>query len=164
MLDEQRIREICQREQPRLVGLVALHVGDRYVAEELVQEAFIQFCLRWRDVERPEAWLTRVATNLANSWLRRRIAERRANRRHAREREVPDEADAAAVLSLRAAVSRLPRRQRTAVVLRYYEQMTVAETARYMRCAEGTVKSLTNRALTSLASVESFSSEAMNRA
>lgn len=162
MEHDERLAQVCRREHARLVGLVALHVSDRHVAEELVQEAFVQLCLQWRNVERPEAWLTRVSLNLANSWLRRRIAERRANRRHDEQSEPAGMTDTAAVLSLRAAVSRLPRRQRTAVVLRYYEQMSVAETAAFMRCAEGTVKALTHRALQRLASTDGFAEEAIS--
>jgi RNA polymerase sigma-70 factor (ECF subfamily) len=110
-----------------------------------------------RELDEPlaTAWTYRVAVNLANSWLRRRMAERRAHARlsgrAASAHTDPDPADAVAV---RRAVGALPRRQRTALVLRYYADLPVAEVAALMGCAPGTVKSLTSKALTALRRVE----------
>jgi DNA-directed RNA polymerase specialized sigma24 family protein len=93
--------------------------------------------------------------NLANSWLRRRTAERRAHARLAGRATGahidPDPADAVAI---RQAVAALPHRQRTALVLRYYADLPVAEVAALMGCAPGTVKSLTSKALTAVRRVE----------
>lgn len=144
------LAEVCRREYPRLVGLLALHVGDVPTAEELAQEALLQLCRRWSSVDNPRAWLTVVATNLANSWLRRHLAERRAYGRHG---QVPDrthDPDQAEIVAVREAVAALPRRQRTAVVLRFFEQLSVAETAAVMGCAEGTVKANTHRGIAAL--------------
>ena len=63
----------------------------------------------------------------------------------------PDPADAVAI---RRAVAALPRRQWTALVLRYYADLPVSEVAALMGCAPGTVKSLTSKALTALRRVE----------
>lgn len=136
-------------EHPRIVGLLALHVGRREIAEELAQESMARLCQHWPEVkEMPHrrAWLTRVAINLANSSLRRRYAERRANRRHGLDESVHRD-EHADVIAVRQAVSQLPRRQRTAVTLRFYEQMSVAETAEFMGCPTGTVTSLVHRAI-----------------
>lgn len=141
---------MCRREFGRLIGLIGLQVGDRHVAEELAQDVLTELVRQWDRVERPEAWVTRVAVNRANSWLRRRAAERRAYRRHGRSPEVHHDPATAEVDVVRRAVSALPQRQRTAVVLRFYEQYSVAETATFMGCAPGTVKALTHRAMGTL--------------
>jgi RNA polymerase sigma factor (sigma-70 family) len=101
-------------------------------------------------MDRPEAWLTTVAVNLATSKLRRRSAERRAVARAATRTVGSEPFDTADAMSVRAALLRLPIRQRTALVLRYYEDLSVAETARVMGCADGTVKSLTSKAVDAL--------------
>ena len=150
----------CQRVRPRLVGMLSLLCGDGDAAEELAQETLARVWLRWarvRELDEPLAiaWTYRVAVNLANSWLRRRTAERRAHARLAARATGahvdPDPADAVAI---RQAVAALPRRQRTALVLRYYADLLVAEVAALMGCAPGTVKSLTSKALTAVRQVE----------
>lgn len=143
----------CHRLRPRLVGALGLHLGDRGIAEELAQEALARAWARWariRRLDRPDAWAFRVAFNLARSHWRRRGAERRASERARNWRSEPSGTDTASVLVVREAVAALPERQRRALVCRYYVQFTVAETAEVMACAEGTVKSLTHRALASL--------------
>lgn len=142
----------CAAEHPRLVGLLTLYVGDQPTAEELAQDAFARLCEHWPRVSamsNRRAWLNRVALNLANSWFRRRSAERRARARHGPENgvDVPAHADAIAV---RGAVAGLPRRQRMALVLRYFEDLPVAEVAVQMGCAQGTVKALTHKAIVAL--------------
>lgn len=93
----------CQRVRPRLVGTLSLLCGDGDVAEELAQETLARVWLRWarvRELDEPlaVAWTYRVAINLGNSWLRRRVAERRARARlvarEAGARLDPDPADA----------------------------------------------------------------------
>jgi RNA polymerase sigma-70 factor (sigma-E family) len=150
----------CHRVRPRLVGTLSLLCGDGDTAEELAQETLAQVWLRWarvRELDEPLAlaWTYRVAVNLANSWLRRRMAERRAHARLsgrvASAHIDPDPADA---VTIRRAVAALPRRQRTALVLRYYADLPVAEVAALMGCAPGTVKSLTSKALAAVRRVE----------
>lgn len=147
MTDE--LDTFIMEEHQRLVGLLALQVGRIEVAEELAQDALIRLSQHWprvRDMAQRRAWLNRVAMNLANSWLRRRYAEARANRRHG-PGPAAVEHDHAGVVATRRAVSRLPKRERTVIVLRYYEELSVAETAAFMGCPEGTVKSLAHRAI-----------------
>jgi RNA polymerase sigma-70 factor (ECF subfamily) len=119
---------------------------------------------RWGQVQElrsPAAWAHRVAINLANSRFRRLRAERRARQRlegHAvREHSAGMHGsadmhgvDMAAHIAVREAVSRLPKRQRTALVLRYYADLPVDEVAALMQCAPGTVKSLTHHAIGAL--------------
>lgn len=143
----------CTAEHPRLVGLLALHVGDRLVAEELAQDALVRLQEQWPKVRlmaSPHAWLCRVGVNLANSWWRRRYAERRAMALSASGQRSAGSDDAADVVAIRTAVAALPRRQRTALTLRYFAGLSVTETAADMRCAEGTVKSLCSQAIAGL--------------
>lgn len=149
-VDDDALLALCRSEFPRLIGLVALHVGDRTVAEEIAQDALAEFIRCQARVELPGPWLTRVALNISNSWLRRRAAERRALTRHGRPGDVHHDPDSVDIVQVRQALAQLPRRQRMAVVLRFYEQYSVAETAEFMGCAQGTVKALTHRAMTRL--------------
>lgn len=151
MHEDDELAALCRRQFPRLVGLLALHVRDQQVAEELAQETLVALCQRWPHVDRPEAWLTRVALNIGTSWVRRRLAERRAYRRHGGSSLGIMPPPTAEILAVREAVAALPSRQRTAVVLRFYEQLSVAETADVMDCPAGTVKALTHRGLERLA-------------
>lgn len=148
------VEAFCARMRPRLVGALTLYSGERDLAEELAQETLARVYSRWdsvRAADSPEAWAHRVALNLANSTFRRRGAERRARRRmESSAREQVHDSDQAGALALRAAVARLPRGQRTALVLRYFSDLSVAETAALMGCSQGTVKSQTSAAIGAL--------------
>lgn len=148
--DDAGMVEFCCEQHPRLVGLLALRVGDRAIAEELAQDVLVAVCERWSSLEQPRAWANRVALNRAGSWWRRRHAEWRANARHGPDPSVTADHDHGDVLAVRELVAALPRRQRTALLYRYYASMTVAETATSMRCAEGTVRALTHQAMSTL--------------
>lgn len=145
----------CEEEHPRLVGALSLYCGDRAVAQELAQDALVRACRDWRKVRQlgaPGAWVHRVAINLANSYFRRRAAEARAKRR-LEDQQLTHRAsglDSAAAITIRSAVSSLPRRQRTALILRYYIDLPVRDVAVLMECPEGTVKTLTSKAIASL--------------
>lgn len=143
--------DFCRREHPRLVGLLGLYCGERILGEELAQEALARALRDWKKVARmdhPAAWLSRVGINLANSHFRRRSAERRANDRlQALPRSDSVEPDDAGTMSVRAAVSALPRRQREVLVLRYYGDLSFKEIAGSLGMPEPTVKSLVRRAL-----------------
>ena len=148
------VAAFCKRIYPRLVGSLALQCGDPEVAKEVAQEALTRAWQRWSRVSRydsPEAWVFRVAINLSTSRFRRATREKLAFAKVAalpRDR-APDPTDQ---IAIRAAVSKLPPRQRTALVLRYFADMPVADVAVAMSCAPGTVKSLTAKALDSLRS------------
>ncbi len=154
MVEEDPRSTFVRLEHPRIVGALALYCGDLDLAEELAQEALARAVRDWTHLttlRSPGAWTHRVAINLANSWYRRRAAEQRARARHGPSDDgIRPEADSADVLAVRAAVAALPRRQRAAVVLRYFADLPVADAAIAMGCAEGTVKSLTSKAMTAL--------------
>jgi RNA polymerase sigma-70 factor (sigma-E family) len=151
---DQELAEFCQTEYRRLVGSLSLYCRDRHVAEELAQDALVRVISNWsrvRQLGSPSAWAHRVAINLANSYLRRRLAERRATRRlSSRSRTVSDDPDTPTALAVRAAVAGLPRRQRAVIVLRFFADLPVRDVSELLGCPEGTVKTLTARALAAL--------------
>jgi RNA polymerase sigma-70 factor, ECF subfamily len=135
------------------VGLLTLLVGEPFIAEELAQEVLIRVC---RDPDRilamvaPGPWIHRVAVNLANSHFRRLSAARRVHQRLTLERQpdrTPDPGDGVAV---RQALQSLPLRQRTAIVLRYYTDLSIRDIAATLSCPEGTVKTLIHDAIEAL--------------
>jgi RNA polymerase sigma factor (sigma-70 family) len=130
-----------------LVAALALSCGDRSLAEEFAQEALARAYRDWskvRDLSNPEAWVHRVAINLSHSWFRKR---RLANVATAPDDESSGVAEREA---MRSGLMRLPKRQREAIVLRYYADLSVRDTALAMRCAEGTVRALTSQGITAL--------------
>lgn len=149
------LAEFCAREHPRLVGSLILYGVDVDAANELAQEALVRACSHWKKVEKmvaPQAWLTRVAINLANSFYRRRAAERRAHERLHNERShnVSPSSEVFIAEPIRAAVAKLPRRQRTALIMRYYAELSTHEVAELMGCSESAVRRLTSQAIGSL--------------
>jgi RNA polymerase sigma-70 factor (sigma-E family) len=152
---------IPQRERPafdafvtassdRLVRSAYLLCGDPGHAEDIVQTALMRTARRWRHARgNPEAYARRVVVNLAKDrWrgLRRRPAE------------LPLEMDVQAPLSTQVldrhmlvrAAQQLPLGQRAVLVLRYFDDLSVEDTAAALGCTTGTVKSQTTRALENL--------------
>jgi RNA polymerase sigma-70 factor (ECF subfamily) len=146
---DQNLDSFCRAMFPSLVGMLSLWCDDRYLAQELAQETLARVCRDWGKVQRldhPEAWARRVALNLAFSWFRRRKAERRALSLSHRTQQSA-QPDSAAAVELRTLIAALPKRQRTAVVLRYYSDLSYAEIARVMEVPESTAKSLVARSI-----------------
>lgn len=153
-VDEATIHEFLHTEYPRLVAAVALVSGSRPAAEDAVQEGLLrawQRSERGEDIESLPAWVAATAFNLARSGVRRRLAERRARSRMATalSDEVTDASDRG--VDVERALAALPRRQREAIVLRYYLQMDTREVAEALGVQQGTVKSTLSRARTALA-------------
>ena len=136
---------------PRLVGSLSLYVSDRYLAQELAQEALARLCRDWKKVRKmdnQEAWIYRVAINLANSTFRRRSIERRVTRQVGTQPiDAAGTAGTEDTISLREALAQLSRRQRTVLILRFYEDMAFRDIAEAMGVPEPTVKSLARRGL-----------------
>jgi RNA polymerase sigma-70 factor (ECF subfamily) len=136
----------------RLLGQVFLVSGDLHAAEEIVQEAFTRASMRWlrlRDYDLPEAWVRRVAVNLAADRARRLRRQASALLRLGPPPSVP--AASVEVLALVEAVRTLPVRQRQAIVLHYLVDLPVEEVARVLAVRGGTVKSLLARGRRGLA-------------
>lgn len=144
----------CRDLWPRLVGALSLTTGDRHVAEEIAQEALVRICEKWDDVramDSPDGWAFRVAFNLSNSHFRRRGAERRARQRLGAVIDVArPEVDTADSLAVRREVAALPEPQRSVLVMRYFGDLSVADTARLLEIPENTVKTHTSRGIARL--------------
>ena len=128
--------------------------GDWHLANDLVQETFVQTFRHWRRVQRADnqnAYVRRILVNEFNGHWRRYsgLAVRADTDRS--EVAVPDVSEQVVNRAdLLRALLTLPARQRATVVLRYLEGMSERETAAVMRCSEGTVKSQTARARSAL--------------
>ncbi|HTX84730.1 MAG TPA: sigma-70 family RNA polymerase sigma factor [Streptosporangiaceae bacterium] len=136
-----------------LLRTAVLLTGSREAGEDLLQTALERLLRRWRRFDGdPESYLRRTLCNLAIDGYRR------AGRWRQREGLLRAGArltqDAIGEVDLRDAVVRLmlqlPARQRAVLVLRYWDQLTDAETAAVLGCPEGTVKSAGSRGLTRL--------------
>lgn len=128
-----------------VVRIVYALCGSRTVAEEVTQEAFLKALRRWerlQAMDRPDAWVRRVACNLATSRFRRMSIEARALvrlriRRGAAVEGKPLPGGAERFWRL---VRQLPDRQAQAVALFYADDLSIVEVAQVMDCAQGTVK------------------------
>jgi RNA polymerase sigma-70 factor (sigma-E family) len=118
--------------------------GDHQLAQDLVQESLIKTYLAWprlRDPSKAEAYTRKAIVTTAISWRRRRSSHERPTEL-VPDRGVPDAGDAVAThAALVAQLRDLPPRQRAAIVLRYYEDLSEARTAEVMGCSVGAVKS-----------------------
>lgn len=133
--------------------LAYLLTGDRALAEDLVQEAFARVIGRWRDIRQPEtfgAYLRRTVVNLSRSHGRRRVVERAYLLRHGARDEAVALPDVEARDALWRALLELPERQRAALFLRYYEDLSERQVADVLECSVGAAKALVARGLARL--------------
>jgi RNA polymerase sigma-70 factor (sigma-E family) len=138
----------------RLLRYATMLTGEREQAADLVQDVLVKAYRRWSrisDADHPDRYVLRMVTNDYLSWRRSRSARLIVTG------DLPDEVrpdDFAADHALREdmwqRLARLPRRQRAVVVLRYYEQLTDAEIADLLGCAQATVRAHAHKALTTL--------------
>ena len=142
--------------QPSLLRTAYLLTGDRHTAEDLVQTAFAKLYLSWDKVQRRElvdGYVRRILVNEHNSLWRRPFKRREvvadAAARDARASTGTTTGESAALWAF---VQTLPRRQRAVIVLRYYEDLSEAETADVLGISVGTVKSQASRALAAMRS------------
>lgn len=145
--------DFYRREYGRMVAFSLALTGDARVAEDLAQDAFIAAHRRWDEIgsyEQPAAWVRRVIVNRSRSWLRRARVEGRALvRLRSRDRvEAPVSDDTRRFWDV---VRALPRRQAECVILRYLEDLDIAEIAELLDCAEATVRVHLHRGRTALA-------------
>ena len=159
--DRQAARRLIDAHGDRLMAVAYRILHDRGAAEDIVQEAFIRMWKHAKNWQQENAlfstWLHRVTINLCYDRLRK--ASTRYE--HAAGDDLPDRADAtpdaSQVMSrgqeasaLRAAIERLPERQRTAIVLCHFEEMSNAEAAEILEVSVSALESLLARARRSL--------------
>jgi len=144
--DEDDFHAFVVARTPALSRTAYLLTGDAHLAEDLVQTALFKAARHWRRIQgAPEAYVRRILYTQNVSWWR--------SRRHVREQALGTyDAPAAASdsdlrLSLEQALARLTVRQRTVLVLRYFEDLTEVQTAQALGIGAGTVKSITRQAL-----------------
>jgi RNA polymerase sigma-70 factor (sigma-E family) len=142
---------LYERHASQLARLAYLITGDPEVAEDLCQEAFARAFVRLVHLRRAEAshaYLRRTVINLA---LKQRQRAKREREHLSELARLPGESFTDPDIALReqlwTALQRLPHRQRAALVLRFYEDLSEREIARILGCRRGTVKSLVHRAL-----------------
>lgn len=139
-----------------LLRYAVMLTGDPHLAQDLVQETMVRVQLNWRRVRRaesPDRYVRRMLTNQhiewrRGSWFRRVLPQAEPDPSAA----VPGDhaASSAERDEIWSWLARLPRRQRAALVLRYYEDLPDAEIAEVLGCAVGTVRASISRALATL--------------
>jgi RNA polymerase sigma-70 factor (sigma-E family) len=150
-----RLEELYVRHAPDGIRLAFLLTGDRALAEDLVQEAFLRFVGRLGYLRNPDAfvpYLRRTLVNLSRSHFRRRKVERDYARGVGATTEPTSPSADDLDEDIHAVLLRLPERQRAAMVLRFYEDLSDTQTAEILRCRPGTVRSLVSRGMKTLRS------------
>lgn len=138
----------------RLLRYATALTCDKYLAQDIVQDVLLKARQKWTRigaVDVPYLYVKRMVTNDYLSWRRRRAARDVSSTHTALDELSPVVADPAVRHAerdaMRARIAVLPRKQRAALVLRYYEDSTDAEIAKVLGCTEGTVRSHISRAL-----------------
>ena len=146
MSDEAAFTDFVLARAAALTRTAYLLTHDHQLAEDLVQTALFKTAKSWHRIEGdPEPYARRILyTENVSWWRRRRPAETLSAGYDA---AAPSRADPDLQMSLERALSRLTLKQRTVLVLRYYEDLTEAETARVLGIGIGTVKSTHRRAI-----------------
>lgn len=148
----QRLARQYADHAPEAMGLAYLLTGDRELSQDLAQEAFVRIAGRWgnlRDTESFRFYLRRTIINLVSSHWRRKRLERTfaARERTFRQTGTNSMPDFESMDELRGALLRLPHRQRAAIVLRHYYDLSEHQTADLLLCSAGAVRSLVLRGM-----------------
>jgi RNA polymerase sigma-70 factor (sigma-E family) len=134
-------REFVLARQQSLMRTAYLLMGDAHLAEDLLQSVLSKVVGQWSKLSRsgnPEAYTRKALVNQYISWRRRHRPE------------LPSAHPPLDRIVLRQALAKLGRKQRAVIVLRFWEDLTEAQTADVLGCSIGTVKSQTHRALARL--------------
>jgi RNA polymerase sigma-70 factor (sigma-E family) len=151
--DEATFHEFVVSRLPALSRTAYLLTGDYHLAEDLVQASLFKAAKAWHRIKGdPEAYVRRVLYTQNVSWWRSRgkVVERPLQSYDDRP-AAADDVDLR--MSLERALARLTPKQRTVLVLRYYEDLTEVEAARVLGIGVGTVKSQSRQALARLRTV-----------
>lgn len=152
-----RLEELYRVQVAPLQRLAFLLTSDHHLAEDITQQAFVRFYRRFfalRDPAAAPAYLRRTVVNLARSHHRRGHREREhLQAQQSVEEMAPDRSVEDHDLIVQTLTS-LPYRQRAAIVLRFYEDLTEQQAAEVLGCSAAAMKSLTARAMASLRSMD----------
>ncbi len=145
---EQQFRDFVHARTPALSRTAYLLTGDAHLAEDLVQTALFKAAKAWHRIDGdPEPYVRRILYTQNVSWWRsRKLTETSLG-----SYDVPAATgDSDLRLTLEQALARLTTRQRTVLVLRFFEDLTEVQTAEVLSCSVSTVKSQTRHALSRL--------------
>src|SRR3954471_6241513 len=146
--------EFAAANRARLRSTAYLLCGDWHRASDHVQEGLLRLYVAWPRLVKQGGELAYARKAVVSAFLDARRKRSSSERPTASPPERPSGQDIAGAVAdrdaLMAALAGLPERQRACVVLRYFEELDVRETATVLGCSEGTVKSQTSRALASL--------------
>jgi len=157
-----RLEELYERHAADAVRLAYLVTSDRELARDIAQDAFVRVAGRFRHLRYPDAfdaYLRRTVVNLCLSHFRHQRVEREYLQRERVAPEgvapegVADPTELGTRDELRRALGTLPPRQRTAIVLRYYQDLPESEVAAAMRCSVRAARSLVSRGMETLRTI-----------
>jgi RNA polymerase sigma-70 factor (sigma-E family) len=151
---EQRLADLYWRHSADALRLALLLTGDRHAAEDIVQDAFVRLFGRVFELRSPDAFETYLRRTIINI-SRDRFRKVRLERDHASRAVAPSSPVIATTQvedreQIRSALRNLPHRQRTALVLRFYVDLSEQQTADLLQCSVPAVKSLIARATATL--------------
>ncbi len=149
----------------RLVRALTLACGDREVAADAVQEAFVKAHLHWRRIQQyddPVGWIRRVAINRLHDDHRRQTRKGRALQRLAGEPPVQAVAQHGFDSDLPMMLAQLPKQQRITMALFYVDELSIAEVAVALNVSEGAVKSYLHQGRARLRSVVASGEEVLS--
>ena len=151
---DEAFAELYAEHYAEAVRLAYLLCGQQERAEDAVADAFVKVWRAWRRgrIDNPRAYIRRAVVNTVNSRFRRLALERRELARRSGDARGArgDDDQVSERDELFTALAQLPQRQRTAIVLRYWEDLSEADTAEVMGVAIGTVKSSVSRGIANL--------------
>ncbi|GAA0941413.1 SigE family RNA polymerase sigma factor [Nonomuraea longicatena] len=154
-MDHTGFRDFVLARQQALMRTAYLLTGDPHLAEDLLQTVLVKVAGKWGRLAKdgnPEAYTRRALVNQYISWRRRHRPEVPSARPpdHVPDRAAYHDDTALDRIVLGQALAKLAPRQRAVIVLRFWEDLTEAQTADLLRCSVGTVKSQTHHALARL--------------
>jgi RNA polymerase sigma-70 factor (sigma-E family) len=138
--------DFCRDAYAPMVRMAFLLTSSIETAEDLVQDVFARAYPRWSTISEPSAYVRRAVVNACHSHHRRRFRER------AHRPSTPDAIELEAD-ELFDVLATLPARMRSAIVLRYYQDLAENDIAEILGCAPGTARSLIHRGLARLRTV-----------
>jgi RNA polymerase sigma-70 factor (sigma-E family) len=150
-VDQPSFEDFVVARSRQLQRMAYLLTRDHHLAQDLVQTTYAKVWPSWSRIsDDPEAYVRRVMLNTYTSWWRRKWRGELPAEEMPEQGQAGDQGRIEDRAGLLAALGRLPPRQCAVVVLRYFEDLSEAETARVLSCSQGNVKSQASRALAKL--------------